>query len=148
MNSSVQTSAATGIVTLSNGLRVANFSSSHEFNFVDGTVVPAVPKSICDELSLARDDKDAPWPGPLPQRRMSEASPRVRAVTPGFALTGPILMALAKLQHSPDVDIILIPFPMLQSIKDTGLIEEFTKCGTVMMADRVTKAAHIDQFGR
>ena len=36
------------IIMLSNGLRVANFSSPHPFTFEDGSILPAIPNSSFD----------------------------------------------------------------------------------------------------
>jgi hypothetical protein len=65
------------------------------------------------------------------------------------------MRALADLQESWDVDLILIPFPLLQALREAHVLDEvvggwpmFTKVGTVIMADRITKAAAIDKFGR
>lgn len=40
------------IVTLSNGLRVANFSSPHDFNFTDGSILPTVDAEKSKRLSM------------------------------------------------------------------------------------------------
>jgi hypothetical protein len=40
------------IVILSNGKRVANFSSPHEFKFVDGTILPAVSNEDAEKYKV------------------------------------------------------------------------------------------------
>ena len=44
------------IVTLSNGLRVANFNSPHAFEFEDGTILSAVSNEIAEETKLDNED--------------------------------------------------------------------------------------------
>ncbi len=40
------------IITLTNGKRVANFSSPHEFKFEDGSVLPAVSNEDAEDLKI------------------------------------------------------------------------------------------------
>ena len=40
------------IITLSNGKKVANFSSPHPFTFTDGSVIPAVSKEESERLKV------------------------------------------------------------------------------------------------
>jgi hypothetical protein len=138
------------VINLSNGLRVANFSSPHPFNFVDGSVLPACDDERSKVLSMDRKDAETPWAGPL-----HNVAGTVVAVKPVFILTYVVMKALADLQESWDVDLILIPFPLLQALQAGGHLDAstggwpaFTKVGTVIMADRITKAAAIDKFGR
>jgi hypothetical protein len=42
----------TEIITLSNGKRVANFSSPHPFRFEDGSVLPAVSNFMSEKLKV------------------------------------------------------------------------------------------------
>lgn len=134
-------------VTLTNGLRVANFSSPHPFNFVDGSVLPACDEARSRALSMDREDKESPWAGPL----FGVTAP-IQQVKPVFVLNDATLAELEAAQDTWDVDIVLVPFPLLQAIQndalDGGLLERFTKVATVIMADRITKAAAIDKFGR
>lgn len=144
------TITAAPAVTLSNGLRVANFSSPHPFHFVDGTVLPACDEARSKHLSMDRADAVTEWTGPLFNVRVP-----IQQVKPVFVLNDATLAELEAMQESWDLDIILVPFPMLQALQagwptwSPGQgIERFTKIATVIMADRITKAAAIDQFGR
>ena len=40
------------IITLSNGKKVANFSSPHPFTFTDGSVIPAVSNEESERLKV------------------------------------------------------------------------------------------------
>lgn len=44
------------IGTLSNGVKVGNFSSPHSFTYVDGTVIPAVEASKSEALSVVKHE--------------------------------------------------------------------------------------------
>jgi hypothetical protein len=137
-------------INLSNGLRVANFSSPHPFNFVDGSVLPACDEERSKVLSMDRKDVETPWAGPLHLVRGG-----IVAVKPVFITTYVVMKALSDLQESWDVDLIMVPFPLLQALSANGHLDAakdgwpaFTKVGTVIMADRITKQAAIDKFGR
>lgn len=130
-------------VTLSNGLRVANFSSPHPFNFVDGSMLPACDEARSRALSMDREDKESPWSGPL-----FGVSAPILQVKPVFVLNDATLAELQAAQETWDVDIVLAPFPLLQALESKALLGAFSKVATVIMADRITKAAAIDKFGR
>jgi hypothetical protein len=147
-----KTITAAPAVTLTNGLRVANFSSPHQFNFVDGTVLPACDNERCAALSMDRADEEAEWTGPL-----FNVSTPIMAVKPVFEMNEALLAELEAAQESWDVDVVIVPFPLLQALRDSegsygesrhGYLSRFTKIGTVIMVDRVTKVAAIDRFGR
>ena len=144
MTATIKTLSDAPALTLSNGLRVANFSSPHPFNFVDGSVLPAVDVERCSALSMGREkDVVVPWPNAL-----HAVNAEIVAVTPVFTLTPAVEAALEELQESWDVDIVMVPFPLLQLLRDQNLLARFNKCATVIMEDRVTKAASITKFGR
>jgi hypothetical protein len=126
------------IVTLSNGIRVANFSSPHPFNFVDGTVCPSCESDRVKAGSLDRMDVESPFPG----------LPGVTAVIPKFKLNDVLREELRQLQSDPGVDVVLVPFPVLEAIREDGLYNELTKSATICVADRLTKAIFIDRFCR
>ena len=131
-------------VNLSNGLRVVNFSSPHPFNFVDGVELPACSKERSSALNMGREkDIEVPWPNQL-----HAVSGPILAVTPVFTMTPAVEAELVELQESWDVDIIMVPFPLLQLLREQDLLGRFNKAATVIMADRITKAAAIDKFGR
>jgi len=126
------------VCTLSNGLRVANFSSPHPFNFTDGTICPACEADRVKAGSLDRVDVESPFPG----------LPGVTAVIPKFRLNDVLREELRQLQSDTGVDVVLVPFPVLEAIREDGLYNELTKSATICVADRLTKAIFIDRFCR
>ena len=135
--------SAAPVVSLSNGLRVMNFSSPHPFTFEDGTVLPACDEARSRALSMDREDEESAWAGPL-----FNVTGKVAAVKPVFRLNAETLAALVDGEESWDVDIVMVPFPLLQAVRAEGYDAKFAKIATVIMADRITKAAAIDKFGR
>jgi len=131
------------VVGLSNGLRVMNFSSPHPFTFEDGTVLPACDEARSRALSMDREDEESAWAGPL-----FNVTGSITAVKPVFRLNAETLAALEAAEESWDVDVVLVPFPLLQAVRAEGHEAKFTKIATVIMADRISKAAAIDKFGR
>lgn len=148
---SVQSTVSSApVVTLTNGLRVANFSSPHPFNFEDGTVLPACAPDRVAAGALERTDEERPWPGqvtPLCQDA-------IVAVVPQFRLSEQVWQLLIELQADDSVDIVLIPFPVLEALRNTfdndgqSLLDTVSKCGTICVKDRQTKAIFINRFCR
>ena len=128
------------IGTLSNGIRVANFSSPHPFNFIDGTVIERCDAARVAGLAL---DTDKSVETPSPCGRWQD----VRIV---WDMPQAVEEALDVLQEDPDVDIVLVPLPVMTAIKavrerpDGGLL--WSKARVVRVASRETKAIHIDKF--
>ena len=140
---------AAPVVKLTTGLRVANFSSAHAFTFDDGTVLPACSKERSDLLSLPQDNFEREWEGPISMDTgLGREARKLRAVVPRFKLSQHLLEELEQIEVYGDVEVILIPFPMLQALKDADLLRKFRKVGTVIMTDRVAKKASCWEFGR
>jgi hypothetical protein len=130
------------MVTLSNGLRVANFSSPHPFNFVDGTVLPAVDKDTCDKGALECIESEVPDP-----------SGKFVNISIIWKLTHSVTEMIQYWQHEYDrgnVDVVLIPFPVLTALREEEkegvykIIESPFR--VIRCADRITKAIFIDRF--
>lgn len=130
-------------ITLTNRLRVANFSSPHPFHFEDGVVLEACDEARSRALSMERADMEVPWPVDL----VNVLGP-VWAVRPVFGLTELVLEELNKLQEAWDVEVILVPFPMLQALQLAKLDDRYNKAATIIVADRIKKTIKIDRFGR
>ena len=121
--------------TLSNGIKVGNFSSPHPFNFVDGIVIDR-----CE-----------------PDRVMASMLFCAEVETPGIKgsvdleikwnLTDKVIELLTDAELS-DVDIYLVPFPVMTAIKEADMLENFSKARVIRVADRETKEIHIDKFCR
>jgi hypothetical protein len=132
-------------ITLSNGLRVANFSSPHPFNFVDGTILPACDNARSTHLALNTESST----------ETVDASGKFSNVSIQWELTPEIAKALDILEGDPLVDIILCPLPVLTAIKqlredspydDKMSSNLWSKARTIRVADRITKAIFIDRF--
>ncbi len=122
------------VVTLSNGLRVANFSSPHSFAFVDGRVLPACSKERAERLMLGA---------------LEHEEPGIKGTTDivlEWAMSLSVEQELAVLQARRDIDVILVPLPVMTVVKDLEL--PIGKCRVIRVADRVTKTIHIDRFCR
>lgn len=132
-------------VVLSNGLVVANFSSNHAkfnpesnvaFTFEDGSQLLNVDANKSIALSLQMVDDSSP-----------SSDGRYNKVIKGFKLT-PIIIDELEYLHSPEgpeleVDLILVPFPMLQALKNEGY--NYHKCCTASV-DRSTGKCSIQDF--
>lgn len=125
--------------TLSNGLRVANFSSAHEYRFTDGSVLPACSKERCEWLSM----------NPV-ERLYPSACGRWTDIEISFEVTPQVLAQLLVIEEDPNVDLVLTP----RVVKDALLVYEantvnphmFKKVRTNRVADRVHKINHADRF--
>jgi hypothetical protein len=120
-------------ITLKNGLRVANFSSPHEFNFVTGEILPACSPERARNLMLEAHEVERPSPcGKWTDLELQfEMSPLVAA-------------ALVAIESDPEIDVVLVPLPVKQAAGRAGL--PLRKCRTIRVADRVSRAIHADKF--
>jgi hypothetical protein len=127
------------IHTLSNGLRAANFSSPHSFLFTDGTVIPERDEIFAKRMMLNVEEI------PVKSRR------RFKTIKPDFTLTELVrdqIILWWTLYHMKKVDVVLLPLPVM-----TALLKEFDEKQVlkspfvvIRVADRITKAIHIDKF--
>lgn len=133
-------------VVLTNGLRVANFSSPHPFNFEDGSVLEACAPDRVKAGALNREDEVRPW-------GMWDREDIV-AVVPKFSLSEQVWSLLVELEQDKGIDIVLIPFPVLEALRNAkgmgGIpyLEMATKVGTICVKDRTTKEIYINRFCR
>ena len=123
------------IITLSNGKRVGNFSSPHDFKFVDGSVLPAVPPTKARSLQVMFHEvnKAKGMPGDVELTfsstvRMREEMERWRA-----------------LYHNADVEVVFCPLPMLQALKVEGYDIKNSPFRAVRIENRIDKLISIDK---
>lgn len=93
------------IVTLSNGKRVANFSSPHDFVFEDGTVLPAVSNEEAERLKVNFEEID-----------LGDGDIELR-----FTLSETVYKEMDKwrvLHEVGDVDIVFCPLPMIVAMRE------------------------------
>lgn len=100
------------IITLSNGKRVANFSSPHSFTFTDGSEIPAVDaeESVRLKVTFNEDiDEDGD-------------------VTLNFTLSDAVIEEMKywmKLWNNKEVDVVFCCLPMITAIKNAEIEDEF-----------------------
>jgi hypothetical protein len=95
------------IVKLSNGKKVANFSSPHEFKFEDGTVLPAHTPEHANHYRVDM------W-----EHEMDDESGDIIL---GFKLSPQVIELMGdwhKLWIYDDVDVVFCPLPMITAIKE------------------------------
>lgn len=129
------------IRTLSNGLRVANFSSPHHFEFTDGTELPRVSKSTVERLSLKITEF------PLQTRTMNQTT--VQDIRVEFNLTPEIRSEMRKWENlwtDNLVDVVIIPLPMLKAMQEENPTDNQTIFRCIRLASREDKIVEIDKF--
>ena len=123
------------IIELTNGKRVANFSSPHPFTFEDGIILPAHSKEFAEKYKVdyietpINDDGD---------------------VTLQFEISSDVRKLMGKyytLYDNDEVDVVFCPLPMIQGIKDTipsfDLIDSPFR--SIRMKSRTEKVICIDK---
>lgn len=123
------------IVTLTNGKKVANFSSPHEFRFTDGTVLPAHDADTANALKIEFIETELNDKGDI----MLE-----------FELTEKVRDAIVRyafLYELKAVDVVFCPLPMITALKDTygGIWVLNSPFRAVRIEDRVNKLVSIDK---
>ena len=119
------------VVTLQNGIRVANFSSPHAFNFDDGTILPACSPERAKSLMLESTERE------ILRGRWTD-------IELEFSLSDSVRQAVKELELRTDIDIILVPLPVLQALEKAECYTQ--KCRVVRVADRVNKTIYSDKF--
>lgn len=131
------------IVTLTNGKRVANFSSPHEFKFVDGSVLPAVSNEDAEKYKVD----------------FIETELGNGDVELFFSLSKSVIIERMEmfldLYLNKLIDIVYIPLPMLTAMKDQssilyseiqayiGIRNSPFRC--IRIEDRINKLVSIDK---
>lgn len=132
------------ITTLSNGLKIANFSSPHPFIFVDGSVLPAVDNETARALMLDAVEVEHPQ-FTIVDDGLGYEVDRIRWIDIElvFKLNETVRQAVEDAQAS-NADIVLVPLPVLMAVKAAGL--PVGKLRVCRVADRITKTICIDRF--
>lgn len=116
-----------------NGVRVYNFSSPHPFTFTDGTVLEACPEETSRAMSLEQREVETPH-STLP----------IIDISLVFEMSDNVLRDISILQSAECVDIILIPFPVMECLKKNNI--PIGKCRVCRTADRIKKTVYSDRF--
>jgi hypothetical protein len=122
---------------LSNGLKVANFNSPHEFNFEDGTILKACSSAWSKETMLLPKDETT--------REFTSNGNSFQSVQKGFEMSDSCYRGLIDLADT-DVDLIIVPFPVLQLVQASNQDLVKMKCCTGFLVDRVDKTLSIEKF--
>jgi hypothetical protein len=120
------------IITLSNGKKVANFSSPHPFTFEDGTILPPVSNDEAERLKIdfienVDDDGD---------------------VSLTFELGSDVIQDMGfweELHQSGVVDIVFCPLPMITAMHVQGIDVKVSPFRAVRIQDRIKKLVSINK---
>jgi hypothetical protein len=122
------------IVTLSNGKRVANFSSPHSFTFEDGSILPAQSEIVSEYLKINFIETELHDGDIMLQFTLSEQVENV-------------MNEYMDMWHSGEVDVVFCPLPMITAIKENSaygldyLIESPFR--SIRQEDRIKKLVSI-----
>jgi hypothetical protein len=129
------------ILTLSNGKRVANFSSPHVFLFEDGSVLSAVSGEHATSLSLIISEDELNDKGDISIEH---------SISP--AIEEEIEFWKAK-HEAGEVDVVFCPFPMMQALwhncrenLHAPAVQEYMESmpfRSILTANRLTKEVSI-----
>ena len=118
--------------TLANGRTVGNFSSTHDFKFDDGTVLPRCEwsrKNALAALTRKETRKDPAYPD-------SENIDMSRYLSPS------VIEEIRRAETT--VDILLVPLPILDGIHNMGM--DPGRCRSIIYVDRETHLISATQF--
>lgn len=129
-------------VVLSNGIKVANFSSPHPFKFTDGSILEGCSAERAERLMLEAEE--------LKTAGIKNSVD----IELTFRLTVVVRSELFRLGAMEDVEIILVPLPVMTAWKafygqpsaQHYRKEVFDKIRCCRVADRMTKVIYADRF--
>lgn len=120
------------IVTLSNGLRVANFSSPHEFKFTDGSVLPARSPEEAEAWKV----------------NFHEEVDEDGDIKLSFSLSQDVydqIFHWESMREEGLVDYVFCPLPMITALKESGFNIKSSPFRSVRIEDRINKLVSIDK---
>lgn len=130
----------TRIVTLTNGKKVANFSSPHSFEFEDGTVLDAVSNDEAERLKI--NFNESSLTGGYKEAKSGD-------ITLNFTLSEEVTIEMGiwdKLHREGLVDVVYCPLPMLKAMERwmdiTAILS--TPFRAIRMTDRIKKLVSIE----
>lgn len=123
------------VITLNSGIRIANFSSPHSFKFDTGEVLEACSPERANTLMLS-------------QREHEDRSPcgRYTNISLTFEMSDVVRDELLRLEEDENIDIVLVPFPVMEALKASNLRTQISKARVCRTADRVTKTVYHNKF--
>lgn len=127
------------VTTLTNGVRVANFSSPHSFVFVDGKVLEACSKERSEKLALEAEEVSTMNPTCWDQKGIP-----VKDISLTWKMTEAVARELDNLYASGGFDILIVPLPVMTAIKAAK--RHIGKARCIRTFDRNSKTVCIDKF--
>ena len=127
-------------LTLKNGIRVANFSSPHDFKFDDGTVLPAVSNEESDRLKINFDED-------ISYNQIGDIV--CTDIKLSFTLTEAVKIKIDDwliAWNEDRVDIVLVPLPMLTAMKNQeyDIVDSPFRC--IRVEDRTDRVVSSKRF--
>lgn len=126
------------VVTLSNNVRVANFSASHEIKFVDGSILPACTFMRDREMTLIYHEKNI---GKFVGEHQTVAINDVEIV---WDISPSMGTELTRLLAIPGFDVLIVPSPILQAMKSKKM--QIGRARSVVLINKLSDLACIDKF--
>ncbi len=128
------------IVTLSNGFKVANFSSAHKFKFEDGSILEAVSDEQSKRLSC-EEEKIGIF---IPMEHLKKIPVTINVTE--YRITKELREAFNEIEKL-GVDYILCPKIILQAMQDENYLDSDRRFRYVMAtSNRQSKACSINEF--
>lgn len=121
------------ILSLSNGKRVANFSSPHPFTFTDGSVLPAVSNELAKLLEVDFHEEDQFGNGD---------------VSLSFSLSGLVKERVEMWDREfqeGNGDVVFVPLPMLTALREYGINIRVSPFRAIRIEDRINKLVSINK---
>ncbi len=123
------------IITLSNGKKVGNFSSPHEFIFEDGSILPAVTPEKAERLKVDFVETELNDKGDIEL---------------AFDLSLSVLWEMDKwmdIFKNKQVDVVFCPLPMIKALLNTSDKKDIlrTPFRAIRIEDRIKKLVSINK---
>ena len=141
------------ITTLSNGIRVANFSSPHDFEFEDSSILKACSKERAEKLKIIFNEtietQKINAKGYDVKTKTWKSGIDIKNISLDFELSENVLNEMDNIIKLNDlVDIIIIPLPMLTALKKKypNISGKNTKYRVIKMKSRTEKLVKIDEW--
>ena len=112
------------VITLKGGLKIGNFSSPHPFTFTTGEVLPACSNERAKELMLVVNEVETQHPDVLEGDRIYHGWTDIEIT---FSISEEVLEELGKLTtdwRDDKFDLLLVPFPVLNAVKQAAREED------------------------
>lgn len=128
------------VIELSNGLRVANFSSPHTFTFEDGSVLPACSEERSKSFNIDMCE--------TPVNTLNIRNSKVKLITVNPRITENVKFEVDRLEMDHTIDIVIVPRPVLEALQHWAPFEYYNTFVTGRLKDRIKKILFIDKFCR